>query len=348
MIRQDRKWALRWKILALVVAFTIGTATLTDAQEKRTVAEIQADIDKLQVELREAMVAEGSHAEALWDLTLEEAVQMGLRNSTRPLEANTQAYWNLRSDVEKAYWNLSYAYHRLESTRSGRDAAYQTWKQTKTYQEIGDRRGMAQHLTQAEQNYFAARQQMERAQNNLFRAEAVLRYIVGLASTDNRLIRPIDNPTTEPMKLDWHGTLLEAFSLSSELRKQKREVEQREHELTTFSGQQEQAAVRNAQLQLARAKAILREQELELTRQLADSYRDISLTHQQMRTALAAYRVSSEEVQAVRTAYEQNTTTLDQLLQAQRRQSESNTMYYSSVIDYNLAISSLHRRIMPD
>ena len=33
MIRQNRTWKLRWKILALVAALTIGTATLTSAQE---------------------------------------------------------------------------------------------------------------------------------------------------------------------------------------------------------------------------------------------------------------------------------------------------------------------------
>ena len=55
----------------------------------------------------------------------------------------------------------------------------------------------------------------------------------------------------DQIKLDWHSTLLEVLSLSPELRKQKREVEQRELELTALPEQQEQVAVRNAQLQLA-------------------------------------------------------------------------------------------------
>jgi len=302
---------------------------------------------------------------------------------------------NLVADVEKAYWNLYYAYHRLESVRSGRDAAYQTWLQTMHLAEVGARRGTAQNLAQSEQNYFTFRQQTELAQNNLFRAESAMRYILGLASTDGRLIRPIDDPITAPIRLDWHSILCEALFRSPELRKQKWEIKRRELELTAsrnfllpnldleagyriagagrglagsgsaynslgtgnytgwtlgltasapFGWRREQATVRNAQLQLARARAILREQELELTHQLADSYRDIHLAFQQMQTTLAAFRAATEEVRAVQSALEADATTLDQLLQAQRRQSEAETGYYSAVIDYNLAIMTLHFR----
>ncbi|MDR0326917.1 MAG: TolC family protein, partial [Planctomycetaceae bacterium] len=118
---------------------------------------------------------------------------------------------NLVADVEKAYWSLYYAYHRLDSVRSGRDAAYETWRQTKTFADVGDRRGRAQNLAQAEQNYFTFRQQTELAQNNLFKAEGALRYIVGLAPTDGRLIRPTDDPLTAPMSIDWQSILCEAL-----------------------------------------------------------------------------------------------------------------------------------------
>jgi len=73
MINQNRTWKLRWQILAVVAAMLIGAATLTDAQERRPVADIQADIEerrqaiaemqvdigKLQAELIETKVAEG-------------------------------------------------------------------------------------------------------------------------------------------------------------------------------------------------------------------------------------------------------------------------------------------------
>jgi len=316
-------------------------------------------------------------------------------NTDQSLVDFEMATRDLVASVETAYWNLYFAYHRLDSVRSGRDAAYETWRQTKTHAEVGSRRGSAQNLAQSEQNYFTFRQQTELAQNNLFRAEMAMRYILGQAATDGRLIRPIDDPITAPISLDWRSIICEALYRSPELRKQKWEIKRRELELTAsrnfllpnldleagyrvsgagrgltgggsaydslvggnytgwtvgmtasapFGWRREQAAVRNAELQLRRARAILQEQELTLTHQLTASMQDISLAHQQMQTTLAAYRAASKEVQAVREALEAEITTLDQLLQAQRRQAEAETGYYSSVIDYNLAIMTLHFR----
>ena len=317
-------------------------------------------------------------------------------NTDMSLNDFEMATRNLVADVERAYWNLYYAYHRLHSVRSGRDAAYETWRQTKAHFDASSAKGRAYMLRQAEQNYFEFRQQTELAQNNLFRAESALRYSMGLTASDRRLIRPTDDPITAPVSLDWNNIMCEALFRSPELRKSKWSVKQRELELIAsknfllprldleggyniagggdnlirnkqsaytslangentgwsmgmslsapFGWRQELAGVRNAQLSLAKARALLREQEYELTHQLADSKREITLTYQQMQTTLAKYRSATEEVNAVKAAFEAETTTLDQVLQAQRRQSEAETGYYSSVIDYNLAIMTLHYR----
>jgi outer membrane protein TolC len=304
---------------------------------------------------------------------------------------------NLVADVEKTYWYLYYAYHRLESVRSGRDAAHRTWQQTKNRYDHEARGGSAQNKAQAEINYFTFRQQTELAQDNLLKAEGAMRYIIGLTPADGRLIRPIDDPITAPIRLDWQNIMCEALYRSPELRKQKWEVKRRELELIAsknflkprldleggyriagagkdllssnknnaysslatgdyagwsvgFSAsaplgwRQELAGVRNAELQLTKARKLLQEQELELSHQLSDSFRAIDSAYQQMQTTLACYRAADDEVQAVRIAYEQQAATLDLLLQAQRRQSEAQTGYHSSVVDYNLAIMTLHYR----
>lgn len=251
-------------------------------------------------------------------------------------------------------------------------------------------------LAQAEQNFFTFQLNAELAQSNLFEAEAAMRYILGLATSDGRLIRPIDDPITAPISLDWNTIVYEALFRSPELRKQKWAVKQREMECLAsknyqlprldleanyrvsgagkdwmashdsayssmaggnytgwmagltmtapFGWRQEQAAFRNAQLNLAKARIILQEQEVELMHQLGESFRKISLAYQQMQTTRAAFRAASAEVQAVKSAYDLDATTLDQLLQAQRRQSEAETGYYNAVIDYNLAIMTLHYR----
>lgn len=320
-------------------------------------------------------------------------------NTDMALSDFEMATRNLVADVERVYWNLYYAYRRLDSVRSGRDAAQRTWQSTKTHADVGSARGRAYQLAQAEQNYFTFKQQTELAQNNLFKAEAAMRYILGLTTSDGRLIRPIDEPITAPIQLDWHNILCEALFRSPELRKLKWTVKQRDLELTAsknfllpqldldagyrisgagkellvpdnsrsnaygsltggnytgwslgltasapFGWRRELAGVRNAQLNLAKQRALLQEQELELTHQLADSFREISSAYQQMQTTHASYRAATEEVRAVQNAYEAETTTLDQVLQSQRRQSEAETGYYSSVVDYNLAIMTLHYR----
>jgi outer membrane protein TolC len=316
-------------------------------------------------------------------------------NTDMSLNDFEMATRNLVADVEKAYWNLYYAYHRLESVRSGRKAALETWRTTKVHHDLGGRKGQAHMLAQAEQNFFSFELNTKTAQNNLFKAEQALRYIIGLAPADGRIIRPSDDPITAPIALDWHNIMCEALFRSPELRKQKWAVKQRELEClasksfllpkldleanyrvagadrnwmgsdsaygsmaggnytgwmvglsasTPLGYRQEQAAFRNAQLNLAKARAILQEQELELTHQLGASFQEISLAYQQIQTTLAAYRAATREVEAVQSAFELESVTLDQVLQAQRRQSDAETGYYSAVIDYNLAIMTLHYR----
>jgi hypothetical protein len=56
-------------------------------------------------------------------------------------------------------------------------------------------------------------------------------------------------------------------------------------------------------------------------------------------------RVAAErQVEAVQAAYDANTVTFDQLLDAQRRRAEAESSYYRSLVDYNRSISQLHYR----
>ena len=55
---------------------------------------------------------------------------------------------------------------------------------------------------------------------------------MGISSSDGRLIRPADEPTTARVTFDWQQSLVEALSRSAELRRQKWRIKQRELELT--------------------------------------------------------------------------------------------------------------------
>ncbi len=138
---------------------------------------------------------------------------------------------NLVSDVEIAYWELYFQYRSLDAVIAGRDSALQTWRKIYTLYTHGAKGGEAEKEAQAREQYFLFRSTAEQSLNNLYSTEAKLRYMLGLAATDGRLIRPKDEPTTAKVVFDWHEVLSEGLVRSVELREQKWLVKRRELEL---------------------------------------------------------------------------------------------------------------------
>jgi outer membrane protein TolC len=317
---------------------------------------------------------------------------------------------NFVEDVETAYWELYFAYRNLEATRGGRDSALQTWKEVHAKYEVGARGGEADKEAQSRAQYFLFRSSLETALNDLYRAENRLRYMMGLAATDGRLIRPADEPTDAKVVFDWCDIHAEGLCRSVELRQEKWRVKQMEMQLiasknlllprldvggkyrflgtgqdlleypgqpfTTTNGgnitgtdafstlssgafqewelsaqfsmpigfRQPLAAVRNAQLQLARERAILQDQELELSHQLADAVRDVDTNYTLAQTNFNRRVAAEQQVEAVKAAYDAGTVTLDLLLEAQRNRADAEAAYYRSLTDYNKAIMLVHVR----
>jgi hypothetical protein len=88
----------------------------------------------------------------------------------------------------------------------------------------------------------------------------------------------------------------------------------------------------------------LREEELEVSHQLATAIRDLDLQVVLMRTNFNARIAAKKEVEAVQAAYDTGTVTLDVLLNAQTRLAETEIAYYRSVVSYALAIIEIHFR----
>lgn len=314
---------------------------------------------------------------------------------------------DLVMDVEKVYWELYFAYRRLDAAVKGRDSSLETWRKVHALWEEGAEGGGAQEEAQARQQYFLFLTAVQQSQSGLYATESHLRYMMGLAATDGRLIRPKDEPTTAKVEFDWYSAHCEALARNVEVRKQKWRVKERELELiasknyllprvdavglyrwrglgnrllgqnptaaidpenpygnayasmtggrfqewqlgveTTFpiGFRKAKSGVRYAQLQLAREHAVLEEQELELSHQLANAVRDLDrgyiLSHTNFNRRVAA----KTEVKAVAAAYETGTATLDLLLDAQRRLAEAESDYYRSLVEYNQSIAMVHLR----
>lgn len=300
------------------------------------------------------------------------------------------------ADVERAYWSLYYAYRRLDAAIAGRDAALQTWRSVYAKYEAGAKGGSAQEEAQARQQYFTFRAAVEQSFSTLYEQESVLRYMMGLTSSDGRVIRPADEPTTAEVQFDWYEAHAEALVRSPELRRQKWVIKQRELELIAaknwllpqldgvaryrwpglgddlldgrrsaygsmtggdfeewqlgldlrapFGFRREMAGVRNAEINLIRERKVLQEQELELTHQLAEAFRDLVQNYRLAQTFYNQRVAAQAEVKAVGAAYELGTVTLDLLLDAQRRLADAEDRYYQSLARYNIAIAGVHFR----
>jgi outer membrane protein TolC len=138
---------------------------------------------------------------------------------------------NMVADVESAYWELYFAYRSLDAAVEGRDDSLRTWQKANSLYINGPREGSAAFEAQAREQFFGFRNAAEQAQSQLYDAERRLRFLMGIASTDGRLIRPKDNPTTAKITFDWSDCLSEALSRSVEIRQARYRVRQRDLEL---------------------------------------------------------------------------------------------------------------------
>lgn len=146
---------------------------------------------------------------------------------------------NLVRDVENAYWDLYSAYRAVEAARLGHESANALWRVAKSKLDVGE--GAPELEAQSRSQVYLFQGQLERAfsgsnvagndPGGLLGRERDLRYLIGWAPTDNRLIRPIDEPTTARLAFGWDEVKEEGLLRSIELRQQKWQIKQRELEL---------------------------------------------------------------------------------------------------------------------
>jgi hypothetical protein len=256
----------------------------------------------------------------------------------------------------------------------------------------------------------------------LYAAENRLRYLMGLAPSDGRLIRPCDEPTTAKIDFDWCEINSEALSRQVNLRRQKWVIKGVEMELiasrnfllprldgvaryrwlglgddlidpngrgvvpfeqiaanaerirgtdafsTLTDGnyqeyelgfqfsmpiglRRELAGVRNAQLRLARERAVLQDQELEVSHLLTEAIRNLHFSHQLAETSFNRRIAAQREVDAAQAVFDTGAelqqggaSALDRLLDAQRRQAEADRDYYQRLANYARSITDVHFR----
>jgi hypothetical protein len=102
------------------------------------------------------------------------------------------------------------------------------------------------------------------------------------------------------------------------------------------------AGVRNAELVLARERAILRDQQLEVMHELADAIGEMDRAFTISQTSFNRLVAARQQLLAVQAAYDADKITLDVLLESQRQLAEAEARYYSSLASYAIAIKNVH------
>ena len=135
-------------------------------------------------------------------------------------ESNVQ---NLLKDVEDTYWNLYLQYRLYNTAVSARNSALRSWQEAKAKLDIGggDVNFKPSDEAQARERYFETRAQTETTLSGIFKAEVLLRRLLGLPVNDGKILRPSDEPVAAKLIPDWQSSLAEALTERVELRKQK-------------------------------------------------------------------------------------------------------------------------------
>lgn len=323
------------------------------------------------------------------------------------LEANVR---NLLKDTEDAYWTLMFQYRRLEANKTGRDSSLRSWRQVNVLLEGG--KATRQEEAQSREQYYGFRFEVEQSLRDLYNAESNLRFMLGLAATDGRLIRPITEPTTAPWNYDWNELNAEALVRMPEIRQQKWIIKARETELIVAKNQllptlnatalyrwfgagtelmgsprnglnfptpgsrafesitegdfqesrmgiefgmpigfrKAMAGVRNSQLLIARERARLQDEELQISHLLTSAVRNSDGWYQIMQTQFNRL-VAAKQEEKIRwdllqsgNPDEKGQHPINLLLDSQRRAANAQQLYYNALIEYNRSIAEIHFR----
>lgn len=101
------------------------------------------------------------------------------------------------------------------------------------------------------------------------------------------------------------------------------------------------AAVRHAELQVARERELLYEQEHSVVYDLSNAISEVERAYTLVETNESRRAAAAEQVAAIRTAIELDKASLDSLLDAQRRQSDADSAYFRSLVEYQLAVKNV-------
>ncbi len=102
------------------------------------------------------------------------------------------------------------------------------------------------------------------------------------------------------------------------------------------------AAVRNAELRVAQARAILREQELQIAHDLSTAVSELDRAYTLLQTEMNRVIAANQQLNALLTAYEADKAEFFVVLDAQRRLADAESRYHQARVEYIVALRNVH------
>ena len=102
------------------------------------------------------------------------------------------------------------------------------------------------------------------------------------------------------------------------------------------------AAVRHAELNLAREKTVLVEQQRQIVYGLSNAVGELRRAAKVRSVNQKRLEAANEQYAAIQNIYQEQDTTIDLVLEAQRRVIESKLQYFQSQVEYMLAVKAIH------
>ena len=303
---------------------------------------------------------------------------------------------NALRDIEDAYWVLYFAYRTYDTAVVAHQSAYQTWWESNERLDAGLLKPADER--QANAQLYKTKAGVELGLNNLFKAEAELRRLIGLPMNDGTVLRPSDEPTLSEIVPDWTACRRDALTNRIELRRQKWNIKSLQlqlqaarslvrprfdfiagydingagesltspndgafrnayrsmgtqdmdswnagFQLSVPLGQRfSRSQVRNLELQIAKASAVLASQEKNIAHDIATAIQDMAATYAAAQTNYKYLKAAADQVELYKTERDVGTATLDRVLRAQAELATAENAYYEQVVDYNKAIMQLN------
>ncbi|MCA9073856.1 MAG: TolC family protein [Planctomycetaceae bacterium] len=107
---------------------------------------------------------------------------------------------------------------------------------------------------------------------------------------------------------------------------------------------QAHAQVRNIELRLAKAQEVLYVQEMEVGHELANAFQELTRSYSAAQSLFSRRDAAIDNVRTVQLQQEGEIITIDEVLRAQDRRAQAEAAFFTTIVDYNKALTNLHYR----